>query len=63
MVCRQASSIGHAMPVADYLTCIVANDNRPPSVFREWMATGFGICSCFAMQIAWSTFLISQLQN
>jgi hypothetical protein len=51
------------MPVADYLTCVVANDNRAPSEFREWIATGFGMCSCFAMQIAWSTFLISQLQS
>jgi hypothetical protein len=63
MVCRQASSIGHAVPAADYLTWTVANDNRPPSDFREWMVTGFGICSCFALQIAWSTFLISQLHS
>jgi hypothetical protein len=51
------------MPAADYLTCVVANDNRAPSEFREWIVTGFGMCSCFAMQIAWSTFLISQLHS
>jgi hypothetical protein len=63
MGCRQSSDLGQFMPVAEYLTRPIANDNRPPSVVRERIAMTVGMFACLAMQIFWSSLIVAQLQG
>lgn len=62
MACRQACVSPFQSPASEYLTRLVANDNRPKQM-PEWLANMLGICSCCAVQIIWSTFLIAQLHH
>jgi hypothetical protein len=50
------------MPSAEYLTRPIANDNRPPSHVAEWLTHIAGIAACFAVQLMWAEFLVSQLR-
>jgi hypothetical protein len=64
MACTQACDRGPLKPTADYLTrTIVANDNRPPSLFAERLTYAAGMAACFVIQFMWAEFLVGQLRS